>query len=366
MPTNRIVPALAVAALLPVLAWAQVLGPAPAPVTPAPAAEAPPTEAEKILDAAIEKLKAIETVKATIRQDVSMLGQQFTVEGQYLRAPDYRVYLQLRVNGLGNSDGTMLQVSDGSVLWDYQEALDQPIIRKKELTPILQKVQNSELDPELREQVISQLGFAGPEALLAGLRQAAEFNQKEEGELGGTKVWIIRGRWKDRAALSAPGQPPLPPTGPLPPYVPSLVYVWVGQEDGWPYRVELSGRMLSVMERKDIREIGPDGRPIGRPMTLPDQTPTEIVLTYHDVALNSTLDPQEFFWTPPQGVRVLDETQGIVASLDAMLAQQAAQRRAEAAQEPELPGSLTIPTPPADLPEPPSSTPAPADAPVPR
>lgn len=355
MPTNRIVSLLAVATLLPVLAWAQFPGPAATPPVP----EAPPTEAEKVLDEAIGKIEALDTIKAEIRQDVSMLGTTFHIEGQYLRGSDHRVYLLLEVQGLGDSAGTMLQVSDGAVLWDYQEALDQPIIRRKELAPILQKLQNPDVDGELREQVLSQLGLAGPDALLSGLRNAAEFNQKEEGELDGKKVWIIRGRWKDRASLSSPDQPPLPPTGPLPPYVPNLVYVWVGQDDGWPYRVELSGRMPGIMEQqKDIRELGPDGRPVGRPMALPDQAPTEIVLRYTNVELNSAIEDREFFWTPPQGVRVIEETEGIVSGLDALLAQREAQRRAEAAQEPTIPGSLSIPSPPTSLPEPsPSDTP---------
>ncbi len=253
----------------------------------------------------------------------------------------------------------MLQVSDGQVLWERQEALDQPVIRRRELAPILSKLQNPEVDKELREQVLSQLGFAGPDALLAGLRNAAEFNQKAEGELEGKKVWVLRGRWKDRSSLSSPDQPPLPATGPLPPYVPSLVYLWLGQEDGWPYRVELSGRMPGIMEmKKEMREIGPDGRPVGRPMETPDMNPSEIVLTYTDVVLNPELEAKEFVFTasPAERDRIVDETQGIVASLDAILAQRASERRAEAArEEPELPGSLTIPSRPTDVPDVPAN-----------
>lgn len=355
MPTKRLVLTLAVAALLPMLSWAQF----PSPTAPSTEPETPPTEAEKILDAAIKKVEALDSVRAQIRQNVSMLGKEFSIQGEFLRSSDYRVYLLLEVQGLGDGAGTMLQVSDGSVLWDYQEALTQPIIRRKELAPILQRLQNPDVDQELRDQVLSQLGLAGPDALLAGLRRSAEFNQLEAGELDGKKVWIIRGRWSDRAALSSPDQPPLPPTGPLPPYVPNLVYIWVGQEDGWPYRVELSGRMPGIMEtQKDIRELGPDGRPVGRPMTLPDQTPTEIVLSYSDVVLNPALEDREFFWTPPQGVRVIEETEGLVSGLDALLAQREAQRRAEAAQEPSLPGSINIPSPAPGLP-----IPSPAGAP---
>ena len=77
MPNHRIVLTLAVAVALPLLALAQA--PPPGQVPPAP-----PTPAEQTLDAAIEKLKAITSVRADIRQDVDMLGQKFSVVGQYL------------------------------------------------------------------------------------------------------------------------------------------------------------------------------------------------------------------------------------------------------------------------------------------
>src|SRR5206468_1631386 len=100
--------------------------------------------------------------------------------------------------------------------------------------------------------------------LLSGLRKALLFDQKAAGTLDGKPVWILRGRWKDYDGLSGPGQPPIPLTSTLPPYVPSIATVVIGQEDGWPYRVELVGRAPSIMEQKrDDRPLGPDGRPIG-------------------------------------------------------------------------------------------------------
>jgi hypothetical protein len=366
MPQNRILPTLVVATALPLLCWAQAPAPAPAPATTpgtttTEAAPAPPTEAEQTLDAAIEKIQKIQAVEAEVQQDVRMLGQKFQVKGRFLRAPQYRVYLLLELSGLGNAKGTMLQVCDGVTFWDYKKVLDQPDLRKRTLAPIVEKLESPDCDAELRDRVMSSLGFAGPDALLVGLRKAVSFTQKEEGELGGKKVWVLRGRWSDRASLTGPDQPPMRTNDPLPPYVPSLVSVWIGQEDGWPYQVKLSGRALSIMERsKDTREIGPDGRPVGRQVAPPSVQPSEITLTYSRVQLDPRLTPDQFAFQPPNdpNIRVIDETQVIANDLANVLAERAARRKAEAARDgsTDLPQPITVPRPPADASPLPSPT----------
>src|SRR4051794_23183589 len=104
MPNNRLVWTLALALALPLWALAQAPAPTPAPApaaapvpgsapaAPVPAPE-PPTEAEQALDAAIAKVKALKSVSAEITEAVDMLGQHFTVAGQYKRAGDYRILL---------------------------------------------------------------------------------------------------------------------------------------------------------------------------------------------------------------------------------------------------------------------------------
>lgn len=360
MPQNRTLLALVAAtAVLPL--WAAAQGPAPGPAQAPPVAPAvlptaevkTPTEAEKTLDEAIARVKSIESISADVKQDVKMLGQKFRVEGKYLRAPQYRVYLLLEVIGLGDVGGTLLQVCDGVTSWEYRRVLEErPSLNKRTLAPVLEKLNSPECDATLRSDVLASLGFSGPEALLDGLRKAVAFDQKAEGEVEGKKAWILRGRWIDRTSLTGPEQPPMPLTGALPSYVPSIVTVYLGQEDGWPYRVELRGRSPSIMEmRKETRELGPDGRPIGRVTRTPDVAPTEITLTYGKVELNPKLGPEQFAFQPPNdpNLRVVDETATITEYLTAALTQRAAQRKAEAAKEgASLPRPIEVPKPPAD------------------
>ncbi len=344
MTKNRIIPAVLLPLLVSLLASAQEPAPPLTGGTPAgPGAAAappePPTPAEEILDAAITKVVALTSVAADIQQQAEMLGQRFDVKGRYLKAPNNRVYLRLTVSGLAKSTGTMLQVCDGQTLWDFQQVLESQNYHTLKIAPILEKLKSPELDDTLREQVRTQLGFSGPDALLVGLRRALRFDQKEEGTLDGKTVWILRGTWKDREGLIGPDQQPLAPTASLPAYIPSLATVWIGKEDGWPYKVVLVGKVPSMLQ-DDSRQLGADGRP----KAIQKVQPSRIILTYSNVQLNTPLKPEEFAFQAPPGVHVDDNTEALLSVLEQTLQARIAQQKQEAAKaEPLLNQSIEVP-----------------------
>ena len=62
-------------------------------------ADEPPTPAELVIDEAIDKVAKLESVSADIEQRVDMLNQHVSFKGRYLKAPQYRVYFRLTVDG---------------------------------------------------------------------------------------------------------------------------------------------------------------------------------------------------------------------------------------------------------------------------
>jgi outer membrane lipoprotein-sorting protein len=335
MPNNRTIAILAMTALAPLWARAQTPPPAAAPAPDSAAAPEPPTEAEKALDAAIAKVAALKSVSAVVVQKVEMLNQRFEIKGRYLKAPENRLYLRLDVYGLTEApgkaaSGTTLQVCDGETLWDYQKVLESQVYRKLRIVPILKKLGSTDLDPELREQVVKQLDLAGPEILLDGLRKSIKFDQKEAGTIDGRKVWVLRGSWKNRDGLLGPNQQPLPPNAPLPAYVPSLASVWVDQRTGWPYKLVLLGKTPSILQ--DTRRIGPDGRPIGARSAIDTVNPSDITLLYSDVKLNPEWKADDFAFQAPPSARVEDNTEAILTRLEQYTAMKAAQKKSEAAK----------------------------------
>jgi outer membrane lipoprotein-sorting protein len=357
MIKNRIIPTVGICLLIPLWVWAQDATSTPPPdaaagtklgeagvaaaATPS-TPPAPPTEAELALDEAAKKVAAITSVSADLLQKVEMLKQKFEIDGHYLRAPGQRIYLRLQVKGLAGSSGEFLQVCDGSTLWDFQQVLESKYYRKVSLAPVLEKLKAPELDADAREKVVAQLGVAGPEVLLIGLRKAVHFEQKEDGTLDGRPVWILHGTWQDRQGLLGPNQQPLPENAPLPSYIPSQATVYIGKDDGWPYKVRLAGRLPSVLQ--DTRRTGPDGRPIGARSLIQSVEPSVVEMIYSNVTLNPPLKGNEFVYVPPANVRPDDITESLLNGLEQMIQQMIAQKKAESARaEPLLNQSITVP-----------------------
>ena len=246
MPKNRIFPAVAFALLVPLATWAQTPpGSAkdPAPSTardaaaPAPGGvQARPGRSRRrlridrgqscISTLAVKAIAALKTVAADVVQKVDMLDQRFELSGRYRKGLGHRVYLRLKVTGLPASGGETLQVCDGKVLWDYQQVLDSKSYRRIEIEQVFEKLKAPELDESMRQQVITNLGFSGPDELHEYLRLRrsipVHFNQPKVAEtIDGKDFWSpLRGEWKNRDGLSRPEPDAgLADLGPLPAYV---------------------------------------------------------------------------------------------------------------------------------------------------
>ncbi|MGA2699671.1 MAG: hypothetical protein ABSH35_01050 [Isosphaeraceae bacterium] len=333
-------------------------GAAPAPATgAAPAATAgkpgeppqePPTEAERLIDLAIKKIAGVKSVSADMVQNIVMLKQKFDIKGRYLKGPDSRTYLKLTVSGLPDSNGTLLQVCDGETLWEYQQILESQNYRKLSIKPIFERLNSPDIDANTRDQILNQMGFAGPDALLVGLRKSVRFDQKEEDTLDGKAMWVLRGTWRNRNGLVGPDQRPLPATGPLPAFVPSLATLYLGKDDGWPYRMDLVGKVPTILQ--DTRRVGPDGKLVGSRSSIEKIDASEIKLVYSNVQLNVAVRPEEFAFQAPPNATVEDNTELIIRGLDQAIQVQSMQKRAEAARQegPDLQQSIDIPKPPAD------------------
>lgn len=354
MRYDRLVPTLAVALAL--TAWAVAQAP-DAPRTPGAAGQAkaapkPRTEAEKAaeaaIDEAIEKLKDLKSVRAQMLQTVEMLGQSFVIKGDYARAPGNRFHMRLTVDKLGDASGLMIQVCDGKYLFDFQQVLQNQYCEKSDITRVLKTLKDPRFDPEVRDQLMAQLGLAGPDALLRGLRRLIRFDQKKADVYDDHDVWVLRGEWADRATLNLPNIGALPPNGPLPPFVPSRVTLWIGKRDGWPYQVEFKGMTRSLLE------TAPPEKKAGAAPALPPvaagDRPTRIVLAYTGVEFDlkeKDYDPGDFVFRSP--VTPVDRTDQDVARLEGFLSALAERKKAEAAQGKGADAVGT--TPPADVPK---------------
>ena len=135
------------------------------------------------------------------------------------------------------------------------------------IKPVLERLNSPEIDAKTRDQFMNQMGFAGPETLLVGLRKSIRFDQKEEERLDGKAIWVSA-EPGGTATAGRSRQRPVPATGLLPAFIPSLATLYLGKDDGWPYKIVLVGKAPIL---QDTRRIGPDGQLIGSKLDREDR-----------------------------------------------------------------------------------------------
>ena len=164
------------------------------------------TIAELRIDEAIDKIAKLDSIAARLVETVEMLNQRFTINGRYLKAPDWRVYLQLTVVGADDTKFTTLQICDGETLWDFQRVLDTRVFTRLAIKPILERLASPDLDQKTKELTITQMGLAGSESLLKGLRKFT-----------GSARWRRTSSWRTAercGPCTAPGRALHPYSGP--------------------------------------------------------------------------------------------------------------------------------------------------------
>jgi hypothetical protein len=295
---------------------------------PAAAGEEPPTEAERTIDLAIERITKLNSIDAKVEQDVDMLTQKFKLTGEFKKAPNNRILMRLDLgSGLPDSSGRFLQICDGETLWDCEIVLDQPLYRRWTIKGIIERLASPDIDAEFRNLVRSQVGMAGPETLLIGLRKSIRFDIKEAAVLDGRKVWKIHGTWRNRQGLLFDSRP-VNPIGALPPYIPMDANLYLGVDDLWPYYLTLEGRESSDLF--ETRRMGPDGRPIGSKASREKIPRSKIVLRYFEVKLNGPIRNDEFVFQPPASAGVVDDTDNLVKVLDRRIEVNAQKKKTDA------------------------------------
>ncbi len=301
------------------------------PTAAQPKVEEPPTAAEQLIDEALAKITKLRWVSAELVGEVQPLIEKVTIKGRYLKGPNARFYSRLTASGLPGTEGTTLQVCDSETLWSYQAVRDSQLYRKFSVKPILDRLNSPDLDPKIKEQAMTQMGLARPETVLAGLRRALRFEHQGEGALEGKKVWILRGSSRNRQGLAGPDSRPILLNELLPAYIPSEALLYLGKDDGWPYKLVLMGRPVSVL--LDTHKVGSGGRRIGSISSLEKLDPTRLTLEYTNVKLNATLPIDEFVFQAVSTAHVDDNTEVIVRMLDHEIAMQAGRKKAEAANK---------------------------------
>lgn len=315
--------------------------------SPTPPVEPPPdpaivAKAEQLLREARDRLYACKSVRANFTEHASIGGRKFTAKGTYLAGlpfpPALRLEYRIRV---GDSEGVLIEVSDGNVLRTSKEIRPvdpnskDPVISqwtRKDISQILKAADSPDLPDEAILQ--AELSLGGIPTLLASLERSVTFDTYREQTWQGQPAILIEGRWRQdfmqRVAQGFGGQ--LQSVANL---LPDRVRIYFDPQTLFPTR---------ILYRKRISLSPPAYVPL-------------MSIEFSDIRLNEPVDAQEFRYIPPKGVDEVDETPLYLNMIQKM---KAAQQQAPAAASPP-----TDAVPPDSVQPSPAAPPDSAAAPIP-
>jgi hypothetical protein len=204
-------------------------------VTEAPLKQSP--EARALWEQARQRLRSYQSIKAKLVETVALGQRRFTVSGAYQQGygADLKLRLEFQVR-VGNTDGSILEVCDGQVLWTRQQIGTETRISRRDVRQILQAAAESGMSEDL---IIVELGFGGLPGLFASIEKSMLFVKQSEETYDGRKLVVIEGGWKPELLKAWRGNNP---DSPLPDYVPSRVRLYFDANTLFPRRILYLGR----------------------------------------------------------------------------------------------------------------------------
>ena len=152
------------------------------------------SEAKRALDQARQRMLSYSSIQAKLVETVALTNRRFTINGTYLQGGggDLKLRLEYQVK-LGDTEGSILEVCDGQVLWSRNQIGNDVRISRRDVRQILQAAADNGLPENL---VTVELGFGGLPGLLASIEQSMQFDHFKEDTADGRKLFVIEGGWK--------------------------------------------------------------------------------------------------------------------------------------------------------------------------
>lgn len=247
--------------------------------TATPQSVEPPAEAaaraERILASSLAMLAQADSFSARIRQKARVADRVLVGTGRYLqsgRGEDQRYRLESTLT-CDTETFELIEVCDGLFAWTYRRyGQDAPQLERLDVRRVREKVAQFEGGDPLA--ISPYLG--GLQRSVGTLRQFFRFVSAEPGEVDGTPVWVVEGRWNPAwlkvvvpGLAATAGGPEGIGAAELPEGVPWSMRFSIGRTDLVPWRIEWlaipgprpvaggSPEPIGVLELQEVRIGGP-------------------------------------------------------------------------------------------------------------
>ena len=241
------------------------------------------------------------SVSAKVRHQSHLFGQKLVGSGSYLQRKTERglqVHFVLTAKAY-ERNLQLVQVNDGRYYWTNDNLENRPKLRRADLARLRR-------DAELMEVPKTPVLYGGGiVTLLASLEQSFVIARPQPVTFQQVPMWALAMRWKpQRLQELFPKSELFDEDGKLrlqqlPPQFPDRVFLLVGQDDLFPYRVDF--RRTEEYPRWE------------------EQAPTKSVATMElfEVRFGAAIDPMKFKYQPPKDIRPENLTEKYLLELQA-------------------------------------------------
>jgi hypothetical protein len=250
----------------------------------------------EMMRAVVEQITRHRSVAAQIRHRSRLYGQHLVGAGRYLQqqteqGTQVRFSLSVQSN---DRMVTLLHVCDGRFLWMHETLSGRPQLSRVDLA----RVRRSGV--EQGGEIPTLTSGGGLPQLLASIERNFEIAPPQPLVFQDVPVWALACRWQpQRIAVLLPGIPDLiggkgqVRSEELPEQFPDRVFLLVGQDDLFPYRIDFrrsrTGETFST-ERED-----------------PSASRSLTTMELFEVQFGAKLDPNEFVYSPTN-IEIHDRT----------------------------------------------------------
>ena len=216
-------------------------------------------ETGEIIARVEKKAAAIESYRADLTMTIDMMGKEMTSSGTMIFKKPNKSWMET-VTDIGTMNMKQIFVSDGKIAWVYQPVMK--MVTKVDLTKVSAEMKNLPGGQQISGDISKPLRGLNEESIA--------FVRTEK--FGGDEVYVFQGSPRETAMKQQV------------PFVPSRLELWIGADDG------LVRKMIVFSE---------EGKKI-------------MSQSYTNIEKNIKVPDSKFEFTPPEGVQVMDMTEGSI------------------------------------------------------
>jgi len=211
--------------------------------------------AEQIMADLESKASTVTSYSADMAMTMSMMGQKMTTNGKYVFKTPNKIWMETEMD-MGAMKMKQIYISNGKTAWAYQPTMK-----------MVTKINMEKITAEMKDSGMGQKPGDISKPFQGFDKESVSFDRTDT--IGGEKVYVFKGTPQNMNMDKMP-------------FAISIMEMWIGADNGLA--------MKMAMFNEEGVEI--------------------MTQTYSNIELNIEVDESRFEFTPPEGVQVMDMTEG--------------------------------------------------------